>query len=398
MSKSIFLFFRSRIQTLRRVLQIPSIQVISIFCLLVLTISISIWLSEEMESFFSALWFSIVTITTTGYGDVVPQTNFGKSISILAMFTGITTVSLLTGLVTSSYFSTTAKKQKGHMSYKKMKQHIVVCGWKANMAYFLTHLCKKSHNHINIQNTVIIANPPQYAIDEIFNDPKIAPVKFIRGEYFDKNTLMKANVIDAHKVLVIPDEGIFDNKERIERPSTFEIDSRTVMTVISIKTLNKNVHVSAQLLERNFEVYLQKVNCDEILFSDEIHSHILIKSILQNGLTNILEVLIGQDNNSGIITKSIDTKFLGKKYSDFEMAFPKTSDSLLIGILENIGKHHVIWNEAIRDAQKTANFMHMVSKLKNVKNLHPYNPVLLPEPEYIIPAYSAAIILKRYKK
>ncbi len=305
---------------------------------------------------------------------------------------------MLTGMVTSSYFGATQKAQRGHISCKRMRNHIVICGWKANMAYFLLQLYKDVNKRgIGIENIVIIASPPQNAVDEIFSKTKLSAIKFIRGEYFDKNTLMKANVMHAQKVLIIPDEGIFDNKERAERPSTFEIDSRTVMTVLSVKTLNKNVHVSAQLLERSFEVYLKKANCDEILFSDELHSNILIKSVLQDGLVNVFDVLIGKDRNSGIITKNIEPKFIGKSYADFTQTFEKTPHSLVIGVLENIGQHHTIWNEAIRDAQKTANFRDMVNKLKNVKNLHPYNPVLLPEPEYVIPMYSAAIILRRYR-
>ncbi len=48
-----------------------------------------------------ALWWAVVTFTTVGYGDVVPNTTAGKIVGGLVMVFGITFLSFLTASVTS---------------------------------------------------------------------------------------------------------------------------------------------------------------------------------------------------------------------------------------------------------------------------------------------------------
>jgi voltage-gated potassium channel len=50
-----------------------------------------------------ALWWAIVTVTTTGYGDVVPHTPFGRMLAGLVMVGGILILALLAGILASGY-------------------------------------------------------------------------------------------------------------------------------------------------------------------------------------------------------------------------------------------------------------------------------------------------------
>jgi voltage-gated potassium channel len=49
-----------------------------------------------------ALWYIIVTITSVGYGDIVPYTGFGRIIGVIAMLTAILFMSLVTATTTSA--------------------------------------------------------------------------------------------------------------------------------------------------------------------------------------------------------------------------------------------------------------------------------------------------------
>ena len=49
-----------------------------------------------------ALWYMIVTMTTVGYGDIVPRTGFGRIIGVIAMITAILFASLVTATTTSA--------------------------------------------------------------------------------------------------------------------------------------------------------------------------------------------------------------------------------------------------------------------------------------------------------
>src|SRR5660397_47059 len=50
----------------------------------------------------NALWFMIVTITTVGYGDVVPYTGLGRIIAVVAMISAILFASLVTATTTTA--------------------------------------------------------------------------------------------------------------------------------------------------------------------------------------------------------------------------------------------------------------------------------------------------------
>ncbi|HSI02409.1 MAG TPA: cyclic nucleotide-gated ion channel [Reyranella sp.] len=50
-----------------------------------------------------ALWWAVVTLTTTGYGDVVPQTVGGKMVGSVVMVSGILVLALMTGILATGF-------------------------------------------------------------------------------------------------------------------------------------------------------------------------------------------------------------------------------------------------------------------------------------------------------
>ena len=50
-----------------------------------------------------ALWWGIVTLTTVGYGDIVPKTTTGRWVAVVIMFTGIAVLGLLAGSLASFF-------------------------------------------------------------------------------------------------------------------------------------------------------------------------------------------------------------------------------------------------------------------------------------------------------
>lgn len=58
--------------------------------------------NPEVTTFEDSFWYIIQTITTVGYGDVVPDTQWGRLIGIIAMISAIGISSLLTAATTSS--------------------------------------------------------------------------------------------------------------------------------------------------------------------------------------------------------------------------------------------------------------------------------------------------------
>ena len=56
---------------------------------------------SNIDSFQDSLWYSIVTLTTVGYGDIAPLTPIGQAISALIMLIGYSIIAVPTGIITT---------------------------------------------------------------------------------------------------------------------------------------------------------------------------------------------------------------------------------------------------------------------------------------------------------
>src|SRR5262249_48972628 len=57
---------------------------------------------DEFTTFGESVWWAAQTVTTVGYGDVIPNTAFSKVVAVFVMFFGVAALSLTTAVVTSA--------------------------------------------------------------------------------------------------------------------------------------------------------------------------------------------------------------------------------------------------------------------------------------------------------
>ena len=65
---------------------------------------------DKFSSIPETMWWSLITLTTVGYGDVSPITPFGKIIGAFTAIMGVCTVALLTGIVASAFANQRAQR------------------------------------------------------------------------------------------------------------------------------------------------------------------------------------------------------------------------------------------------------------------------------------------------
>ncbi|WP_242966496.1 potassium channel family protein [Clostridium sp. BSD9I1] len=85
---------------------------ISIFTVIIGALGFSI---IENKSFLDGLWWSFVTVTTVGYGDMSPKTGGGKVLASIIMLIGIGVIGMLTGTISTFFIN----KKASNRSFKE---------------------------------------------------------------------------------------------------------------------------------------------------------------------------------------------------------------------------------------------------------------------------------------
>ena len=74
---------------------------------------------DSFSSFFDAVYWATVSLTTVGYGDIYPVTTIGRVITMISSLFGIAIVALPSGIITAGYLEELKKMRREQRSEKK---------------------------------------------------------------------------------------------------------------------------------------------------------------------------------------------------------------------------------------------------------------------------------------
>lgn len=362
-----------------------------VFFLVFFATSLAVWMFElgtndQFETILDGLWWSIITFSTTGYGDKVPVTFAGRLVAVLTIMVGVGATSLLSGALASWLVDRNTKARRGLMEFKRLKDHLVICGWKTDMKEILHDILRVTGD-LTSEQMLIVSNVESERIEELKEDTELSGLKFVRGDYFSEAGLRRANVTTARKVLIMADT--------LESQAASEVDSKTVMTVLTLKSISRDVYVTAEILDKKYESYLQQAMCDEILYSRDFGRQMLANTSATNGMSHIIYDLLTQSGGtSRLSTESIPADLINSTYAELRERLTGPT-RVLLGILENTGSPNRMKVEALRDAQKTSDVSKLIINLQKVKGLEVNKPLFLPEDDHPIQRYTQAIVLER---
>jgi len=79
---------------------------------------------EDFPSLGLALWWAAETVTTVGYGDVVPVQPAGRAVASVLMIVGYASLSLLTGIIASVLVRRRNETQEPPPDFKQLDQRL----------------------------------------------------------------------------------------------------------------------------------------------------------------------------------------------------------------------------------------------------------------------------------
>lgn len=100
---------------------------------IILCVGTSGYMLIENGSFLDSLYMSVITITTVGYGEIIPLSPPGRAFTICLILVGVGFVLYLVGEVTESMVEGGLRKIMGRNNMEKrvaaLKDHYIVCGF-----------------------------------------------------------------------------------------------------------------------------------------------------------------------------------------------------------------------------------------------------------------------------
>lgn len=219
-----------------------------------------------------ALYFSIVSMATVGYGDIVPITSVSRAFSISIIVFGVTIFT--TSVVYLVGVAATDTREIVQKRLSHMKDHYVIVG-ASSLAQFVYHGLRKR----DIRAVVIC--------DKDSRDSFPADAIVVTGDMSEIDTLRKASVQDAYCVMAL-------TKSDVEN---------TYILLAAKEVLNNTVKTVTVINDEHNRQKINLLNTDYIFSLAEIGSEILMRYLSDEPIDNhiIADLLLkqGQSKKAG---------------------------------------------------------------------------------------------------
>ncbi|HPO50894.1 MAG TPA: ion channel [Spirochaetota bacterium] len=275
----------------------------------------------NVKNFWDSFWYTLVTLTTTGYGDISPSTILGRLVGIITMAFGVIVVAAVTGQIASFFVDQQMRRGKGLLKLKNLKGHYIICGWKKDFEKIIDGIFEANPDFDGADFVLINSVSSEY-MEMFLSNPKYKMMNYIHGDYIDEEVLLKANIKTASRILILADQS--------SNYSEMEIDSRTVMAVLTVEKLNRSIYSAAELLDKKFENYLEIAHCDEVLLTKEYERKLIVNASSGTGVSHVIMDLLSLEDKKGIIIQDIPENFIGVSFKKLFYNVLENENNILI--------------------------------------------------------------------
>ncbi|MBQ15973.1 MAG: hypothetical protein CMJ65_02485 [Planctomycetaceae bacterium] len=226
------------------------------------------------KTFADALWFSVISITTIGYGDYFPASTPARlSTVFFIVFTGLAAFSMLLGMGIDAVTELSNRRRIG-MADIATHDHIVIVNVPTTERVTQVIDELKGDTLYETSDIVVIS-------DRLEEFPSEDPhVMFISGSVLDRDTYHRAKVELANQAIVLATS--YDD------PGSDAVAAAAVAVIDSIKP---EIHIVAECINPRHRPLFDSVNCDSIVFSMGISANLLAQEAQDPGVSQLVEVI-----------------------------------------------------------------------------------------------------------
>lgn len=210
-----------------------------------MVLGVSGYMIIEGDNFLNALYMTVITISTVGFGEIHKLSMPGKIFTMVLIISSFTTYAYALTTISTHFFEGQLKFfLRGHGSkyIKKMQNHVVICGYGRNGQQVAKEL--KAHHH----EFVVIDHSHEVVVKNL--DKTIV---FIEGDSTHDEVLLKANIKTA-KALI----------------TTLPVDADNLYVVLTARALNPNLEIISRASSESSETKLRMAGVDNVVMPERV--------------------------------------------------------------------------------------------------------------------------------
>ncbi len=243
------------------------------FTLLILLIAsgcIGYMVLEEW-SFADALYMTVITLATVGYGEVHKVSEMGRYFTVILIFLGVGYFLYVGGNIIQFLVEGRIRlilgRHKLDKQIKKLKNHYIICGYGRIGRVLTRYLVEK---YIN----VVIIEKSKARIPALNEDG----VLYIIGEASDEKTLISAGIKKAKGVI-----------------TAVGTDADNVFLVLIAKALNPDIFIVARAIQNTAKKTLHAAGADKVVSPYDLGARRMAHAVLRPTVIKFLEMAFADD-------------------------------------------------------------------------------------------------------
>lgn len=269
------------------------------------------------RTLFDALWWAMVTLSTVGYGDIVPVTVPGRIIGMCIMGTGIGIMAALTGNLASALIERRNRKRQG-LAPVKTSGHCLVLGYSAHAPGLIKALAATAAPGRG-PAVVLVAQLTPEAFAEAAADLGLGDrLEFCRGNPAQETVLGRASPATARAAYILSQDGL----------TAEEADQQTLLAALTFRGLAPKVQLYAEALLETNRKHLSRAGVDVTLIRGDLAERALGTMGEHPALWQFLERLLGSPGQRAMAARPLSREEHGLRWSEL-VARSMTEDGRL---------------------------------------------------------------------